>query len=317
MAKHVKISLLGFPALTDAYNGDMESHVQKMMNYFTEKFNKVLPDKPDLVVLPEVCDRYPGFSKEQRLNYYNLRGDRIRDFLCDMARKNHFNIAYSASRNIPGDKEHPFRNSTQIIGRDGSIAGIYDKYFLVPIEHDDYGIDYGNDAKVIQTDIGNLACAICFDLNFNELLELYRGQKPELVVFCSQYHGGLKQAQWAYELGCYFAGAIDKNAGYSGILNPYGEVVARTTNYQDYITGKINLDYEIAHIDENSEKFLALKNKYGEGVAIYDPGHVGSVLITCERDDISAYDMLKEFGIRNCRDYLNWARGHRAENVRV
>ena len=314
MARHVKISLLGFPALTDSYNGDMESHVQQMVNYFTDKFSKVLPDKPDLIIVPEASDRYPSFSKGQRFEYYNNRGDRIRDLLRDIAKKHKCNIAYSASRNMPHDKEHTFRNSTQIIGRDGSTRGIYDKYFLVPAEHDEYGIGFGREAKAIETDKGKLACVICFDLNFNELLELYREQKPDLIVFCSQYHGGLKQAQWAYELGCYFAGAVDEKAGDSRIINPFGEVVARTTNYQDYVTGKINLDYEIAHIDLNSEKFLALKNKYGEGVTIHDPGHVGSVLITCERDDMSAKDMLKEFGIRNCEGYFNWVREHRAKS---
>ena len=315
MAKHVKISLLGFQALTDSYNGDMESHVQKMMNYFNEKLNKVLPDKPDLIMVPEASDRYPAFSKEKRFEYYNYRGDRIRDMLRDIAKKHSCHIAYSASRNTPEDKKHPYKNSTQIIGRDGNIIDIYDKYFLVPVEHDEYGIEFGKEPKVIQTDIGKLACNICFDLNFNELIEMYRGQKPDLVVFCSQYHGGLKQVQWAYELECYFAGAVDAKAGDSRIINPYGEVVARTTNYQDYITGTVNLDFVIAHIDENREKFLALKNKYGSDVTIHDPGSVGSVLITSERDDITAKDMLKEFEIKNCVDYFKWVREHRAVNA--
>ena len=45
-------------------------------------------DRPDLIVLPEVCDRYPAMNKEERFSYYRSRGDKIRDFFRDAARRN-------------------------------------------------------------------------------------------------------------------------------------------------------------------------------------------------------------------------------------
>ncbi|MCL2517346.1 MAG: carbon-nitrogen hydrolase family protein [Oscillospiraceae bacterium] len=311
MANNVKISLLGFPSLTGVY--DPEANVQSMINYFNYNLNKVLPNNPDIILMPEASDRFAGFSIEQTSEYYLVRGEKILNFLCETAKKNHCNIAYSAIRNIWEDKKFPFRNSTQIIGRDGNIVGIYDKNHVVIPECDDCDIAYGKEAKVIESDIGKLACAICFDLNFNCLYERYKPQNPDLIVFCSQYHGGLKQQQWAFELRSYFASAISGDQ--SRILNPYGETVAASTNYYDYTTAKVNLDYTMAHIDFNNGKFIELKKKYGEGVTIYDPGYVGSVLITCEHDDMTVMDMIKEFDIELFDDYMERSLKHRETNL--
>jgi predicted amidohydrolase len=61
----------------------------------------VLPDKPDLIVLPEACDRPAGMSMEIQFRYFKA----------------------------------------------------------------------GKEAPVFQCDFGRIACAVCFDLNFDELGE--------------------------------------------------------------------------------------------------------------------------------------------------
>ena len=89
MANYVKISLLSQPALSHSpYSDDLEGKVQEMLAYLNENLQKVLPDKPDLIVVPEACDRFPSFTMEERKRYYRYRGDRIRDFYRDIAREN-------------------------------------------------------------------------------------------------------------------------------------------------------------------------------------------------------------------------------------
>ena len=125
MANFVKISLLSQPSLSHSpFSEDLEAKVQEMMAYLQKNLEQVLPDQPDLIVVPEACDRFPSFTMEQRKRYYQHRGDRIRDFYRQVARKNHCYIAYSACRWLPEETTLPYRNSTQIIGRDGEIVGI-------------------------------------------------------------------------------------------------------------------------------------------------------------------------------------------------
>lgn len=314
MANFVKISLLSQPSLSHSpFSEDLEAKVQEMMAYLQQNLEQVLPDQPDLIVVPEACDRYPSFTMEQRKRYYQYRGDRIRDFYRQVARENHCYIAYSACRWLPEETTLPYRNSTQIIGRDGEIVGIYDKNHLVPAELDNGEIAYGTEAPVFQLDFGRVGCAICFDLNFDELMRRYAEQKPDLLIFSSMYHGGLSQEYWAYSCRSYFAGAICNDQ--SRILNPFGETVASTTNYYNFITGKVNLDYALVHIDYNDPKYRAAKEKYGDRLIIHDPGHIGAVMLTYEGTDRTVKDIIQEFDIMLLDDYFNGCRAHRAEHT--
>ena len=46
-----------------------------------------------------------------------------------------------------------------------------------------------------------------------------------------------------------------------------------------------------------------MKAKYGKKVKVYDPGHLGAVLISSETDEFTIKDMIKEFEI-GCDEYL-------------
>ena len=138
------------------------------------------------------------------------------------------------------------------------------------------------------------------------LREAYAAQRPDLVLFCSMYHGGLMQSVWAYACRAHFVGAVAGDQ--CTVLNPLGELVARSTNYYHWVTAVINLDCVVAHIDYNNPKFRALKRKYGRDVTITDPGHLGCVLLTSEADGIGIHDMVAEFGIEKLDDYWQRAR---------
>lgn len=183
MARYAKISLLSQPALIHSPWGDPEEKIQEMLAYLKKNLDYVLPDRPDLIVLPEACDRFPSFTMDQRKAYYRHRGGRIRDFYRKAAKENHCYIAYSACRYLPEEERLPFHNSTQIISRDGEIVGIYDKNHLVPAELDSGESAYGTEAPTFQMNFGRVGCTICFDLNYDELLMRYAVQKPDLIIF--------------------------------------------------------------------------------------------------------------------------------------
>ncbi|MDO9540724.1 MAG: carbon-nitrogen hydrolase family protein [Kiritimatiellia bacterium] len=298
MAKKIKISAIASSVPIIDASLPLETVVEKVTDYLRDQIAQVLPDKPDLIVLPECCDRPPNFTLKERFDYYRLRGNRVLEALTGIAREQHCHITYPAARSMP---DGSWRNSVQLIDRQGRIAAIYDKYHPVVTENE-AGIMSGTNAVVAECDFGRVGFAICFDLNFDEIRQKYVKAKPDLMLFCSVYHGGLMQAYWAYSGRMFFAAAISGVGGF--ILSPVGEMVARSTNYFNYITATVNLDYVVAHLDFNWERLKAIRAKYGAKVQIFDPGYLGSVLVSSEADDISARDMAREFELELLDDYF-------------
>lgn len=306
MARSVCISALG-PAPFERRDGATISQTISLAKTHLETWiEKVLPDKPDLIVLPEACDRPKNMGRAEGRRYVAERGTQIRDWLCALAREQRVNVAYSAC--LP-EKDGSARNATTFIGRGGEIRGVYHKNHLVWEEESESGIRFGREAPIIEMDFGRAAGVICFDLNFDELREKYVRAKPELLVFSSMYHGGFVQRNWAYTCRSYFVGAV---AGLPcTIIDPLGEVVAQSTNYHPYVTQTVNLDYVLAHLDYNWEKLDAMRRHYGPLVRVKDPGLLGAVMITSESDTVSASKMAAEFEIELLDDYMERSLAHR------
>ena len=196
-----------------------------------------------------------------------------------------------------------------MIDRNGKTIGQYNKNHTVHGEIDS-GILCGATAPIIECDFGRVGFAICFDLNFDELRLQYKKSRPDLLIFPSMYHGGLMQAYWAYSCRAHFVGAIGLNNLPNEYYSPVGTRLASSTNYEQNITATLNLDCVVAHIDFNREKFNRLKEKYGRDVTIFDPGELGSVLITSESETVSVQQMIAEFEIELLDDYFERSLAH-------
>lgn len=261
-----------------------------IVGYWKAKIDKMLPDKPDLIVLPEASNQMRGVR--------NGIDPKVREYMVKTARENRCIIAFPCLRDLGGGR---YANSIELIGRDGKTIGMYDKTFTTIPEIASKRI-VGKKIKPIPTDIGKIVPVICWDLNFYKELPLCFTERPQLTVFASRYHGGLIQNFWAYESRSYFIGAFA--FGQCTVINPLGELVAQTTNYTDAITARINLDYQVVHIgDKNMPKLRKLKEKYGRGVTIFDPGHLGPALVTSELKNVSSKQMIEEFGVSTWDNY--------------
>jgi hypothetical protein len=297
---YVTIATISSGPASVASDAEPQQAVERMITHWQSQFAQVLPDRPDLIVVPEACDRPGGFGAEKLLEYYKVRKDQVQQFFARTARENNCYIVYSAYRVMPDDTT---RNSSVLIDRKGNVAGIYNKNHPT-IGEIENGTLCGKDAPVFECDFGRVAMAICFDLNFDELRLKYAAAKPDLIIFSSMYHGGLMQSYWAYSCRCHFVGAIAGSATPSEIRNPLGQVIASTTNYFDFAVARVNLDCGLAHLDYNWERVRKLKAKYGPKVTISDPGCLGLVLISSEHETISVDEMIKEFEIEQLDDYF-------------
>jgi predicted amidohydrolase len=312
MARPVTVSCVTAPPLPLDRSTSIDRAIQLETAHWRERIETVLPHSPDLIVLPEAADRPQSeiFGPERILDYVEARGPAVRDSLARLARENRCNIAYSGQW-IDGDVRV---NRTQYINRAGETTGYYDKNHLVIAEHDESALDYGTDTGIVDLDFGRVGTAICFDLNFDELRRRYQQGGVELMVFSSEYHGGLMQNYWAYSLRAYFAGSIRPPAP-SAILSPQGEILAETTNYFSEVTARINLDYVLVHLDGHWSKLAAMKAKYRDGIQIHDPGRLGSVLITAVDPTVTTASLCAEFELEQLDDYLDRARTHRAATI--
>ncbi len=301
MSRLVKIAIVAPDPLVLKEDLSYDEMVEKVKEHWEKEIGQVLPDNPDIIVVPEVCDRPGNLKREKVMEYYKVRGESIAEFFAQIARENRVFITYPAVREL---EDGSFRNSVVLFDRGGKVAGIYDKNHPVVTEIK-VGVLPGRSEAIVDTELGRIGFAICFDLNFSELRSKYIGKGVELFLFCSMYHGGdVVQGWWAYSLRSYFVGAIGVRRCPSEVRNPFGEVIASTTNYFDFVVKTINLDYCLAHLDFNWEKLRALKDSYKEEVEIYDPGRVGSVMIVSNVSK-SAVEFAREFEIELLDDYFD------------
>ena len=301
MANHVKISTF---STCSPEAGPLRGRdaVEAMRRFWEQNLAKVTPDRPDLIVLPEVCDQFSDIPRDEQPEYLAARGDAMLQFFAETARNHRCYIAYSALRTL---KDGSWRNSIRMIDRNGNVCGCYDKNHLYLEEYEYLSIQRGPDAQTIQTDFGSVACMICFDLNFESLIQKYKPQQPDLVLFSSMYHGGIMQQYWAYKLRAHLVSAVQGLP--SHFISPAGQITAGTTNYFDTATQQLNLDCQTVHFDFNMEKLRKLKHAYGTNVILSDPGYLGSFIVYSNSDTVSAAHMLEEFEIEPLDTYLDRA----------
>jgi len=313
MARYVKISTIGCELVDADLSLSYEDAKAYVEAYLAKHIAQVLPDRPDLILLPEMCDVPHNYDVPRRMDYLRRRGDAHIDFFAAIAKQNNCNLAYCTYRMGAGDYA---LNTVYVLDRAGRVAGVYNKNHVVVPSEIDQQVRCGTEAPIFDLDIGRVACSICFDLNFDVLWAHYKAQKPEIILFCSMYHGGIVQQLRAQSCRSYFVGAIC-DARPSAIISPIGEIVAYSTNYTNYATATVNLDYALAHFDYNQDKINDMKAKYGSKVTIFDPGNIGYFMLTSEHESLTIRDMIKEFGVTELDDYFAGAlAAHRASENR-
>lgn len=305
MAKPVIVSTIGTrsPAIDSGLSN--RDAVEAMLRHLRQEVEQVLPDRPDLIMLPEYCDVPAAYSEQRKLEYYSVRGERVRNMLAEIAAEHRCYIAYAAMRE---DADGSRRDSLQFIGRNGELVGRYDKNHPTILEMAEYGVKRGEEAPVFELDFGRVGGVICFDLNFDRLRLHYARLKPDLLVFSSEYHGGLMQRYWAYSCRAHFVSAVVDSP--SSIISPVGETVDGNTNYFNYATARINLDCAVVHLDYNRGKLNAMKRKYGDKATFKDPGYLGSVLVASESEAFTVHDLIREFELETLDDYLARSAAH-------
>ncbi|MBI5092169.1 MAG: carbon-nitrogen hydrolase family protein [Candidatus Hydrogenedentes bacterium] len=299
MARKARISAIKFGGSREQTN-----HVAASVGEACALIDQAALDEPDLIALPE-CFSFLGWDNHKMVDSAEPLDGPTVTAIAAKAREHHAYIVCP----IVLAKDGKFYNASILLDRRGEVMGAYYKMFPTTYELDE-GITPGEKAWVAHTDFGKVGLAICFDLNFRPVAESIAEQGAELVVFSSMYRGGISARIWAYDFGWYFVSSTPSEM--SHFCDPFGRVLGDLWDYQPVMTREINLDFQILHIDTNSQQWEAIRRKYGRGVSLDIVGPEGVFMLTSESPEVSAMDIVREFGMETRRDYF--ARATRRRN---
>ena len=212
--------------------------------------------------------------------------------------------------------EKGLHNSAILLDRSGHPIATYDKVHPTIAEME-CGIVPGRSGVVAETDFCRIGFAICFDLNFRDLVEYYSTQRVDVIVFPSMFRGGLQLRLWAYQLGCYLVSATPGEQ--SAIVNPLGrtllesQISAGATG--SIVSLQLNLDYQVMHLDYNAEYLARAKEIYGPQVQIEVAGPEGIFLLHSMHPERDSASIVRELGMETRDEYFRRACKIRDESL--
>jgi predicted amidohydrolase len=185
-------------------------------------------------------------------------------------------------------------NSVVVLDRSGEVAGVYDKVYPTILELEQgRNIMPGREPVVVETDFGRVGSVVCFDLNFDDLRRAYACLNPDLLVFASMFAGGMLMQAWALLNHCYVVSAYGSSG--SVFVNPLGRVLAVSgLPHSRILTRRINLDYEVLHLDYNQRKLDDLRLRYGATVDIDIAEPEGLMVLTSLDERLTARDICED-----------------------
>ena len=295
--REVMVNIVGRDRLK--FSGEENFSVDDTISHWIKAMDERVSSEPDIIVLPEVSDIYEGvMSPESKRKWLSMRGDSVLNAFRDYAQKHHTYLVYPTYRSIGGDK---FQNCSILIDREGDVVAIYNKVFPT-IPEMEFGIVPGSGPVIAETDFGRIGFAICFDLNFWELLEGYAKAKPDVIAFSGMYHGGPMQTIWAYRAKAFMltatAGYLEKN-----IIAPDGEIRRQEYTYYDTIVEKINTNCTLVHLDYNRAKIMKTLEKYGRRIHMHCTSGLGSVLLTSVDESLPIAEVVRDMDLEPFADY--------------
>jgi len=268
-----------------------------VLNEIRQRFDDIRGHSLDLVV---TCEDISGFGQTVKQAESLETPGPLLEMYADFARSERLYLAGSTKIR----ENECVYNSVVLFGPQGTVIGRYDKTFNTFGEIDE-GLISGNGAVVIDTDLGRVGFAICFDLNFRSLLQEYESLRPDMILFSSMFHGGFMQSIWAYWCRSFFISSTASND--CGIIDPVGQPVALSHKYQTTPMATINLDRVVVHLNSNQEKFHDMIREYGSDVAISIPPHVGVAVVYSQAESRTAIDIAKKYDLTLIDDFFDKA----------
>ena len=287
---------------TTCQGGCFRRTIQGNLDYMSKVLDELLPQKPDIVCLPEAFT-VKGVGIESVKDVVETVPGMITESLADKAK------AYESHIICPLYTEHDgkFWNSAIVIDREGRICGIYDKKMPVlnsPLtSHEETmyenGVSPGKETSVFDLDFGSIAILICYDMVFDENWKQIKENDIRLVLWPSAYNGGFMLQTKAYRYGCYVVSSVRTDK--ARIINPLGEIIEETDAKKNYIIQELNLDFLLVPIDFNDSVLEKIRNRYSDRICMKHMKDDNLCYIETVDENITMEQIQEEVGLMSVR----------------
>lgn len=285
---------------TVCQNGQFFPTVEQNREHVLGLLDLALTQKPDIVCLPETFTTVSMTVGAKDL-VESIPGPTT-DLIAQRAK------AHNSYVICPIKTEHDgtFWNSAVIIGRQGQIAGIYDKAQPVTTSADytvmENCLTPGGEPPVFDLDFGDgrlarIGIQICFDAGFPESWQVLADKGARLIFWPSAYNGGFPLQVYAYLHHVYVVSSVRTDI--SRIVDPLGKILAVTDQRFNVITQDISLDFCVSHWDFNYSIPEKIMRKYGDRVTIRSDRDSAHFLVEPNDDAITVAQLQQEFGFES------------------
>jgi predicted amidohydrolase len=210
------------------------------------RIGQAVREGAQLVALPEVF-LWRGPHDRERFEAEPVPGPTV-DRLGALARRLGIHLVAGSLLEARDDADLPF-NTTTLLGPDGSLLAVYRKIHLFDVDLPgrvtirESGLrSAGQETVCVETALGRIGLAVCYDLRFPELFRRLADAGAEVIVMPSAFTRPTGLAHWetllrarAIENQCFVVAPNQFGAGSAGfsdygnslIVDPWGTILAR------------------------------------------------------------------------------------------
>ena len=279
-----------------------ESRIKRIL----ERMEEVTGMKPDLVCMPEMFDT-SWVEEEKPLS--ELAEDEkvpgpVTSRIAAFAKKNNCYVVCP----LLTKKDGNFYNSSLLLDRKGSIAGVYHKTHPTNTEiYPNQAFKGGGtvpgafDQPIIETDFGKVGMQICYDANWADGWDNLKKKGADIVIFSSQFPGGRMLNYYALKNEYYI---ISSTGGDARVIDISGNDLDITSDFVRYAWATINLDKVNVTTWPTNGNLPDLFKKYGDRLRIKVWGNTDVITIESRDPQLKVLNVLKEFKIPSYSDLL-------------
>jgi predicted amidohydrolase len=238
--------------------------VKKNLQQAEHLIKQAVAEGAQLVVLPENFS-FMGKTEADKLNARETLGSgHVQDFLAQQALQHKTWIVGGTLPLTSPDFKKAY-NACIVYDAQGKQVACYNKIHLfdaqvkpgTEVYEESASTAAGEQIVVVDTPVGRLGLAVCYDIRFPELFRALSTQGVEIIAVPTAFTVKTGQAHWevltrarAIENFCYVIGACQTGAhengretyGHSLIIDPWGTILACLPDNPGVITADISLE---------------------------------------------------------------------------
>jgi predicted amidohydrolase len=221
----------------------------------------------ELVVLPETASTgfTTGLGPEELWDLVSEVPGPVTEPLQEAARAAGVHLVWGTYER--GPERGVVLNSSVLIGRDGAVAGVYRKThpFCTEIVTRGGWVTPGEEVCVVETDLGRIGMAICFDGDFPELWRIQAVRGAEVIARPSALLRSADIAEMtsrarAYDNHVYVVAANATGTdpagvhyfGNSHVVTPTSHTVARAASHECWVSARLDPAEALASLTPGS-----------------------------------------------------------------